>query len=120
MAVTSVSGSFRAAVLAARLASEGVDVPVAGTDGPYRLTMGELSRVELLVPEHQLELARLVLLAIEVDDALAEPEEWEDAGPEGHFGHEPSVPARRRWRGVATALLVTLAAGGSAAFWERL
>jgi hypothetical protein len=68
--LTSVYGSFRARVMAARLASEGFDVELRGAvDGPYRLTVGEMARVDLYVPEEQLDDASLSLLVAEVDEA---------------------------------------------------
>jgi hypothetical protein len=94
--LTSVSGSFSAHLLRARLQSEGIDVQLRGAvDGPYLLTIGEMARVDVWVPEDQLDDARLVLLANAVDDVLAAPREW--AGDE-------SRP--RRWPlWVALALL---------------
>jgi len=68
--LTSVYGSFRARVMAARLESEGFDVELRGAvDNPYRLTVGEMARVDLYVPEEQLDDASLVLLVVEVDEA---------------------------------------------------
>lgn len=75
--LTSVSGSFSAHVLRARLCSEGIDAELRGpVDGPYALTVGDMARVEVYVPDDQMEDARLVLLAGEVDAALAAPREW--------------------------------------------
>ena len=68
--LTSVYGSFRARVVAARLEFEGFDVELRGAlDGPYRLTVGEMARVDLYVPEEQLDEASLALLVAEVDEA---------------------------------------------------
>ncbi len=68
--LTSVYGSFRARVLAARLADEGVDVQLRGAlDGPYGLTVGEMARVDVYVPDEQFDQASLVLLVDEVDEA---------------------------------------------------
>jgi len=73
--LTSVQGSFAAHVLAARLTSEGIDVELRGAvDGPYGLTVGDLARVDVYVPDDQIDDARLVMLATEVDDAMALPE----------------------------------------------
>lgn len=73
--LTSVHGSFAAHVLAARLTSEGIDVELRGAvDGPYGLTVGDLARVDVYVPDDQIDDARLVLLATEVDDAMSLPE----------------------------------------------
>src|SRR6266852_3105626 len=100
--LTWVSGSFSAHVLAARLQSEGIDVQLRGAlDGPYGITVGDMARVDLFVPEDQLEDARLVMLASEVDQVLAAPREW--AGPE-------SRRFLRRWPlWVAFGLLVLFA-----------
>jgi hypothetical protein len=69
--LTSVYGSFRAHVLAARLESEGFDVELRGAlDSPYAVTIGELARVDLYVPEAQARDASLVLLVDEVDEVL--------------------------------------------------
>ena len=86
--LTSVSGSFPAYVLAARLQSEGIDVEVRGSgSGFYGLTVGEMARVDLYVPDDQLDDARLVMLASEIDDALAAPREW--AGEPEHAQRWP-------------------------------
>jgi hypothetical protein len=69
--LTWVGGSFAARVLAARLQSEGIDVDLRGAiDGPYSLTVGDMARVDVYVPTDQMEDARLVLLADEVDAAF--------------------------------------------------
>jgi len=95
--LTSVSGSFSAHLVAARLHSEGIDVRLRGAvDGPYHLTVGDMARVDVFVPDDQLDDARLVMLATEVDQVLAAPREW--AGP--------TARARRWPRWVALALLV--------------
>jgi hypothetical protein len=101
--LTWVSGSFSAHLLAARLQSEGIDVQLRGAvDSPYGLTVGAMARVDLYVPEDQLEDAQLVMLASEVDAALAAPREW--------AGTEDAVP--RRWPlWVALGLLVLLGVG---------
>jgi hypothetical protein len=97
--LTWVSGSFSAHLLAARLRSEGIDVQLRGAlHSPYGLTMGEMARVDVFVPEDQLDDAELVMLATEVDQVLAAPREW--AGEEiDRF--------RRRWPlWVALTLLI--------------
>jgi hypothetical protein len=67
--LTSVPGTFRAHVLAARLADEGFDVELRGAvDGPYALTVGDMARVDVYVPGDQIEEASLVLLVTEVDE----------------------------------------------------
>ena len=98
--LTSVSGSFSAHLVAARLQSEGIDVQLRGAvDGPYSLTVGDMARVDVFVPDDQLDDARLVMLATEVDQVLAAPREW--AGPSGR--------ARRWLLWVAVTLLVMAA-----------
>jgi hypothetical protein len=99
--LTWVSGSSAAHLLAARLQSEGIDVQLRGAvDAPYGLTVGPMARVDLYVPEDQLEDASLVMLAGEVDQVLAAPGHWADAGEARSSGHQ--------WRWwVATVLLVT-------------
>jgi hypothetical protein len=98
--LTWVSGSFSAHVLNARLRSEGIDAELRGpVDGPYAFTVGDLGRVDVYVPSDQMDDARLVVLAAEVDAALAAPREWSGAattwGP---------------WaRGVAAAALIAAA-----------
>ena len=84
VALTSVQGAFTAHVIAARLHSEGIDVELRGAVGsPYGLTVGDMARVDLYVPEDQMDDARLVLIASEVDDAmdLPEPRRATGAGP---------------------------------------
>jgi hypothetical protein len=79
--LTWVSGSFSAHVLAARLQSEGIDCELRGAvDSPYGLTVGAMARVDVYVPEDQMEDARLVMLVGEVDATLAAPREWAHAG----------------------------------------
>ena len=81
--VTWVSGSFPAHVLAARLQSEGIDCELRGAvDSPYGLTVGAMARVDVYVPEDQMEDAQLVMLVGEVDATLAAPGEWAHAGEE--------------------------------------
>jgi hypothetical protein len=100
--LTWVAGAFRAQVLAARLESEGIDAQLRGAlASPYGLTVGDMARIDVYVPEDQLDDARYVLLADEVDATLAAPTEWWNAGG------EPSR-ARRRWLWcVAATLLAT-------------
>ncbi len=80
-ALTSVSGSFHAHVLLARLESEGIDAQLSGaSSGCTGLTMGDVARVDVLVPEDQLDDARMVLLIDEVDATMGPPSEWWNAG----------------------------------------
>ena len=75
--VTSVNGTFPARVLEARLHAEGIDASLRGAvDSPYLLTVGDLARVDVYVPDDQVDDACLVLLASEVDATLAAPREW--------------------------------------------
>jgi hypothetical protein len=72
--LTSVGGSFAARVLQARLQDEGLTVELRGNvDSPYAFTVGAMSRVDVYVPEHDLEDARLVMLINEVDSVLDLP-----------------------------------------------
>jgi len=108
--LTSVSGSSAAHVLAARLQSEGIDVQLRGAvDAPYGITVGSMARVDLYVPEDQLEDASLVMLASEVDDVLAAPSEWADAGDERAPSH--------RWRWWVAAVLLVTAGFAPLAVW---
>jgi hypothetical protein len=101
--LTWVSGSFSAHLLAARLHCEGIDVQLRGAlDSPYGLTMGEMARVDVFVPEDQLADAQLVMLATEVDQVLAPPRDW--AG-------DHAAPRRRwaLWVALGLLALVSLA-----------
>jgi hypothetical protein len=100
--LTWVSGSFSAHLLAARLQSEGIDVQLRGAvDGAYGLTVGAMARVDLYVPEDQLDDARLVMLASEVDAVMAAPSEW--AGDDG-------ARARRWPLWITVSVLVVIGA----------
>jgi len=99
--LTWVQGAFHAGVLVARLRSEGIDARLAGSlDGTYGVTVGDLARVDVYVPDDQIEDARYVLLADEVDATLGAPSEWWDAG---------DVRRRARWPWFAAALLLAVA-----------
>jgi len=107
MLLTTVHGSFSAHVLAARLHSEGIDVELRGAvDSPYGLTMGDMARVDLYVPEDQVDDARLVLLASEIDDAMDLPED-RDAG-------RRSVPS---WVWVIAVVVLVVAAAAPVLRW---
>ena len=67
VAIVRVSDGFEARVIAARLGSEGIVTRLrGGIDTPY--PMGD---VEVLVAEEDLEVARELLLAAEVESAFA-------------------------------------------------
>jgi Putative prokaryotic signal transducing protein len=98
--LTTVHGSFSAHVLAARLQSEGIDVELRGAVGAaYGLTVGDMARVDLFVPEDQMEDARLVLMASEIDNAMEMP-----PPPSERARHAPTWP----WA-VAIMLIVVAA-----------
>src|SRR4029078_7482820 len=68
--LTSVYGSFRARVMAARLEYEGFDVQLRGAlDSPSGLPVGEMAGVDVYVPADHFDEASLVLLVAEVDEA---------------------------------------------------
>jgi hypothetical protein len=107
--LTSVGGAFRGHVLVARLASEGIDAQLRGAGaGPYGLTMGDLARVDVYVPDDQLDDARYVLLSDEVDESLAAPRDWWDVG-EDASGRNTRW-ARWAWL-IALGLLVVALTG---------
>ncbi|MDQ1467283.1 MAG: hypothetical protein QOH10_1698 [Actinomycetota bacterium] len=104
--LTSVNGTFGAHVLAARLEDEGFDVELRGPGtGPYGqgLTIGDLARVDVYVPDDQIDEASYVLLVTEVDNALDDDDDDID-----------DIMRRRatwfRWRVVAAVLLVAVLA----------
>jgi putative signal transducing protein len=110
--LTWVSGSFPAHVLAARLRSEGIDCQLRGAiDSPYGLTVGAMARVDVYVPEDQMEDAQLVMLVGEVDATLAAPGEWAHAGEEAR---------PRRWpMWTAIVLLLSATLGPLLVHWAR-
>ena len=72
--LTSVSGSFAARVIQARLEDEGLTVALRGCiDSPYAFTVGAMGRVDVFVAEGDLEDAQLIMLASEIDSALDLP-----------------------------------------------
>jgi hypothetical protein len=98
--LTWVAGSFSAHVMAARLRSEGIDVQLRGAlDGTYGFTVGDMARVDLWVPEDQLDDAQLVMLASEVDIAMDSP--TDDGRVAGRT---------RRWPLWAAIVLIAIAA----------
>ena len=100
--LTSVYGTFRARVVAAHLEDEGFDVQLRGAlDSPYALTVGDIARIDVYVPDDQLDDASLVLLATEVDESDVILDD--DRPPI----RDPHVP--RRW--VALLVLFVVIAG---------
>jgi hypothetical protein len=100
--LTTVYGSFGARVVAARLETSGFDVQLRGSiDGPYAVTVGEMARIDVFVPDEQADEASLLLLVDEVDEA---DEILDDDRPPVR---DPRVP---RWCvGVALVLLLVAA-----------
>jgi hypothetical protein len=99
--LTSVYGSFGARVMAARLQSEGFDVQLRGPlDGPYAVTVGEMARIDVFVPDEQAGEASLLLLVDEVDEA----DEFLD-------DDRPPIRDRRvpRWCVAVALVLLTVA-----------
>jgi hypothetical protein len=93
--LTTVQGEFRARVLEARLASEGIPADLKGAiGGPYGLTVGDLARVDVYVDARDVDDAALCLLAAEADAAV-----------EGD-----SVPHRTRWPVWVVAAALVLSA----------
>jgi Putative prokaryotic signal transducing protein len=102
-------GAFHARVVSARLGSEGILTQLRGSvDGPY-----PMGAVEVLVSQDDLALARELLLADEVETALAAADEGADAE-----GDEPAaLPGGAPWLlvlGVALLLVVALVAAVAA------
>ena len=97
--VRKVSDQFEARVLAARLGSVGIVAQLrgGGIDGPY-----PMGAIEVLVSEDDLEAARELLLADEVESSF-DTAEADEAAPE-------PVPAYRVWLLVAASGLVALSA----------
>ncbi len=92
----SVSDTFHARVIAARLGSDGILTELRGAvDGPYP-GMGE---VRLYVDERDLKVARELLLADEVESAF-------EIEPEASWRNVSAVPA---WLAVAAILVVVTA-----------
>jgi len=101
--LTSLQGSFRAHVLAARLIDEGFDVELRGSLGSsYGLTVGDLAQVDVYVPGDQIEEASIVLLANEVDEV---DDRFDDDRPPAVARHH--TPGRV----VAALILFVLIAG---------
>src|SRR3984957_10777909 len=101
--LTSLQGSFRAHVVAARLLDEGFDVELRGAlAGPYGLTVGDLAVIDLYVPGDQIAEASIVLLATEVDEV---DDAFDDDRP------PPASRIRPNVRLVAALILFILIAG---------
>jgi hypothetical protein len=112
--LTTVHGTFSAHVLAARLHSEGIDVELRGAvDSPYGLTVGDMARVDLYVPDDQMDDARLVLLASEIDDAMALPD-GEAVDGRDHDRDGRAVPS---WVWVMALVVLAVAIVGPVLRW---
>jgi hypothetical protein len=99
--LTTVYGSFGAKVMAARLETCGFDVQLRGPlDSPYAVTVGEMARIDVFVPDDQAEDASLVLLVDEVDEADVILDD-----------DRPPIRARRvsHWRIVVAVVLLGIA-----------
>ena len=99
--LTSVHGSFRAHVLAARLESEGFEVELRGALDGLGFTVGDIARVDVFVPAEDAADASLVLLVDEVDEA---DEVLDDDRP-------PAVPKLLSWRVLVAGVLVAIVFG---------
>lgn len=65
------TNSFEAKVIAARLQAEGLDAEMRGSvETPYPFMLGDAGAISVWIPEDQLDDARLVMLAAEVDSAM--------------------------------------------------
>jgi hypothetical protein len=97
--VLRAEGTFHARVVAARLGSEGIVTQLRGNvDGPY-----PMGSVEVLVPSGELEAARELLLADEVESS------FDVVSVEGDDLPGP-VPAFRGWLLIVASGLVALGA----------
>lgn len=95
--LVTVASGFQARVIAARLGSEGIVTSLRGAlDGPY-----PFGDVAVLVDAHDVELARQLLLADEVEEALSAPAR-DGAASHRVAGLNPRVA-------VAAAVLVAVA-----------
>ena len=96
--VRKVSDQFEARVLAARLGSVGIVAQLrgGGIDGPY-----PMGAIEVLVSEDDLETAREVLLADDVESAFDSSEDLED-------GRDPVRDARMRLMAIAVLACLVL------------
>lgn len=69
--LVTTTNAFEAQVIRARLDAEGIDAHLDGAvDGPYRFAVGAMAEVGVWVRTDDIDDARLVLLAGEVDGAL--------------------------------------------------
>jgi hypothetical protein len=101
--LTSVYGSFRASVMAARLVDAGFDVEMRGAlNSPYGLTVGDMARIDLYVPDDQVDEATMLLLVDEVDEA-------DDILDDDRPPEVQRRPLRTSW--AAAAVLFVLLAG---------
>ena len=106
VSLATVRDGFHARLLVARLGAEGILTQVrGGLDGPY-----PTGAVEVLVAQDDLAEAREVLLADEVEDALAGADEPDD-GPEGPSWRDKLLVAAAVV--ALAAFAVARAAGGT-------
>ncbi len=102
-----IADPSQAELLAARLRAEGIDAWVRGeASGPYRFTLGLMAEAEVWVPGSQLDAAREVALASEVDETLGRAQAWQ--------------PSRPGWTWPERLLAAALAAMIVALFVSRL
>jgi len=97
--LTTVNNPNHALVLRALLDAEGIEAKLRGEAlGPYRLTVGAMAATEIWIRSDRLEEARMVLLAADVDAAVADVEP---------FGSGPSAHPLRSWMWwIVAAILI--------------
>ena len=93
MLLTSTANAFEAKVIAARLQAEGLEPELRGAvDGPYPFLVGGMAGAEVWIPEDELDDARLVMLATEIDNAV---------------GSDRSAPLEWTWAGIVSVALMS-------------
>ncbi len=94
-----VAGAFQARVIAARLGSEGIVTSLRGAvDGPY-----PFGDVRVFVDENDMELARQLLLADEVEEAFGDVDDEVDPDRGRRIAGLPA------WLAVLAVLFVAVA-----------
>lgn len=97
--LTTITGSFQAKVVAARLGAEGIPAQLrGGIDGVYPI----FDEVRVYVPEDQVEVAREILLADAVDAV------FDEAGLDDTGGAGPSTSSSTRGRSPARLVALTM------------